>query len=93
MMSARYEAIIFWSPDDEAYLALVPDLPGCLTHGDTREEAVRMAENAIEGWLSVARESGDPVPEPKDRTLAQMKAEWEAARVAGRCIRLRPSSP
>lgn len=52
-----------------------------------------MAENAIEGWLSVSRKYGDPIPPPQERTLAQMKAEWEAARVAGRCIRLRPSSP
>lgn len=68
-MSTKYEIIIYWSAVDEAFIAEVPELPGCMTHGDTREKALAMAEDAIQGWLAVAREFGDPIPEPKGRKL------------------------
>lgn len=55
---------IQWSEKDQAYVAQVPELPGCATHGKTYAEAARHTEDAIETWIEGARESGYPVPEP-----------------------------
>jgi predicted RNase H-like HicB family nuclease len=55
---------IYWSDEDELFLAEVPELPGCLTHGTTISEAARSAEEAIEGWVETAEELGRPVPAP-----------------------------
>lgn len=68
-MSTKYEVIIYWSRADDAFIAEVPELPGCMTHGASRAEALAMAEDAIQGWLASAREFGDLVPEPKGRKL------------------------
>jgi len=65
----RYELIIFWSDEDRAFVVDVPELPGCMAHGATREEALHSAEEAIELWLEVAREDGRVIPEPKGRRL------------------------
>ncbi|MGC1951341.1 MAG: type II toxin-antitoxin system HicB family antitoxin [Gammaproteobacteria bacterium] len=65
----KYETIIYWSEEDEAYLAEVPELPGCMAHGDTYESALANAKEAIQLWIDTAREFGDPVPEPKGRRL------------------------
>ena len=61
----RYSVRIYWSDEDDVYIAEVPELPGCVTHGSTRAEAVANAEEAMELWIEVAREFGDPVPEPQ----------------------------
>lgn len=66
-MSHKYEIDVFWSDEDQAFLAEVPDLPGCMAHGNTHEEALAEAQNAIAGWIEVARESGQPLPEPRPR--------------------------
>ena len=66
----RYEVIIFWSEEDQVFVAEVPELPGCMTHGETYEKAVTMAQDAMRGWISVAREFGDPVPKPSRRKLS-----------------------
>lgn len=65
----KYETIIYWSEEDEAYLAEVPELPGCMAHGDTYESALANAKEAIQLWIDTAREFGDPIPEPKGRRL------------------------
>ncbi len=65
----KYEVIIYWSDEDEAFVAEVPELPGCMAHGDTYEEALASAQEAIGLWIDTAREFGDPVPEPKGRRL------------------------
>ena len=65
----RYEAIIFWSEEDQAYLAEVPELPGCKAHGDSYESALANAKEAIQLWIDTAKEFGDPIPEPKGRRL------------------------
>lgn len=65
----KYEVIIYWSEEDEAYVAEVPELPGCAAHGPTQEEALASAQEAIRLWLDTAKEFGDPVPEPKGRRL------------------------
>jgi len=66
----RYEIILFWSEADRAYVAEVPELPGCMAHGPTQEAALASAKRAVKLWVDTAREFGDPVPEPKGRRLA-----------------------
>ncbi len=65
----RYEVIIYWSAEDQVYVAEVPELPGCAAHGDSAELALTHAQEAITLWLDTAREFGDPIPGPKGRRL------------------------
>ncbi len=65
----KYEIIIYWSNEDDAFIAEVPELPGCMAHGSIQEEALSNASDAIELWLDTAREFGDLVPEPKGHRL------------------------
>ena len=65
----KYEVILYWSDEDEAFIAELPELPGCIADGTTRQEALANAEIAISEWLETARELGRPVPEPKGRLL------------------------
>lgn len=65
----KYEVIIYWSDEDEAFVAEVPELPGCAAHGPTQEAALTSAQEAIRLWLDTATEFGDPIPEPKGRRL------------------------
>jgi predicted RNase H-like HicB family nuclease len=66
----RYEIIIYWSEEDQAYVAEVPELPGCSAHGDSYESALSNAKQAISLWLETAKEFNDPIPAPKGRRLA-----------------------
>lgn len=68
-MTNRYEIIIFWSDEDQAFIADVPELPGCMAHGSSHAEALENAQQAISLWLEAAIEHGDPIPEPKGRRL------------------------
>lgn len=68
-MDHRYEVIIFWSAEDQAFVADVPELPGCMAHGATHEEALRSANDAISLWVDTAQEDGRVVPQPKGRRL------------------------
>ena len=68
-MMHKCEIIIFWSEEDQVFIAEVPELPGCAAHGDSPESALASCEEAIELWLDTARESGRPTPEPKGRRL------------------------
>ncbi len=63
----RYEIDIFWSDEDEAYIAVVPVLPYCSAWGETHEEALTQVKAAIRGHIKVAEKYGDPIPEPKAR--------------------------
>ena len=65
----KYEIIIYWSNEDQVFVAEVPELPGCMAHGDTQELALQNANEAIQLWIDTAREFGDPVPEPKGQRL------------------------
>ncbi|HQQ00242.1 MAG TPA: type II toxin-antitoxin system HicB family antitoxin [bacterium] len=65
----RYEIIIFWSAEDNAFVAEVPELPGCMAHGATQEEALANSKQAVRLWLDTAKEFGDPIPEPKGHRL------------------------
>ena len=65
----KYEVIIFWSEEDVAFVAEVPELPGCMAHGGTQEEALANAKAAGKLWIDTAKEFGDPIPKPKGRRL------------------------
>jgi len=65
----KYEVIIYWSNEDSAFIAEVPELPGCAAHGASQEAALASAQDAIMLWLETAKEFGDPIPEPKGRRL------------------------
>lgn len=60
----KYQTIIYWSDEDQIYIAEVPDLPGCLAHGKTDVEALQNSNEAIELWIATAKEFGDPIPAP-----------------------------
>jgi predicted RNase H-like HicB family nuclease len=66
---AKYEIILYWSKEDLAFIAEVPELPGCAADGTTYQEAVANAEIVIREWVEVARELGRPIPEPRGRLL------------------------
>lgn len=65
----HYEIVIYWSNEDQAFLAEAPELPGCMAHGNSYEEALRNVRDAMAFWLDVAREQGEPIPTPKGRRL------------------------
>jgi predicted RNase H-like HicB family nuclease len=65
----KYEVIIYWSREDQTFIAEVPELPGCMAHGDTPQAALANAQEAIQLWIDTAKEFGDPIPEPKERRL------------------------
>ena len=64
MNQDTYGVIIFWSDDDAAFIASVPELPGCTAHGETRALAIEQIEIAIQNWLDTAREIGREIPSP-----------------------------
>ncbi len=65
----KYEIILYWSEEDQAFIAEVPELSGCMAHGNTQEAALSNAREAIQLWIDTAKEFGDPVPQPKGRRL------------------------
>ena len=65
----RYEIILFWSAEDRAFIAEVPELPGCMADGGTYQEALANVEVVIREWIETARELGRPIPEPKGRLI------------------------
>ena len=66
---SKYEIIIYWSEDDGAFIAEVPELAGCLADGATYREALANAEIIIQEWLETARELGRHIPESKGRLV------------------------
>lgn len=66
----KYEVSMSWSPRDGVYVARVPELPGCMAHGHTYEEALANAQDAMRLWIETAREDGEPIPEPRSLTAA-----------------------
>jgi predicted RNase H-like HicB family nuclease len=65
----QYELILYWSKQDQAFIAEVPELPGCAADGATYQEAVVNAERVIREWIETARELGRAVPEPRGRLI------------------------
>lgn len=64
---SKYEIIIYWSPEGQAFIAKVPELPGCAGDGTTYQEALANVEVVIQEWLETAAELGRPIPEPRGR--------------------------
>ena len=65
----KYEIIIFWSEEDQAFIAEAPELPGCMAHGASHEAALSNIRTAMELWIETATEFNDPIPVPKGRRL------------------------
>jgi predicted RNase H-like HicB family nuclease len=64
---SKYKVIIYWSKDDQAFVAEVPELPGCAADGATYQEASANVEIIIQEWIETAKDLGCPIPEPKGR--------------------------
>ncbi|MBF0556268.1 MAG: type II toxin-antitoxin system HicB family antitoxin [Nitrospirae bacterium] len=67
MKMYRYEVIVYWSDEDEAYIAEVPELSGCMADGATYEEAVKMAQVMIAEWIETAQTLNREIPKPKGK--------------------------
>lgn len=65
----RYEVIIYWSEEDNAFIAEVPELPGCMADGKTYREALKNVEVIIGEWMDTANELGRPIPEPRGKLM------------------------
>lgn len=65
----KYEVIIYWSEEDQAFIAEVPELPGCAADGATYQEVLSNVETVIQEWIETAKELGRPIPEPKGRLM------------------------
>jgi predicted RNase H-like HicB family nuclease len=65
----KYEIILYWSDEDQAFIAEVPELAGCVADGPTRQEALANVEIVIAEWIETALDLGRPVPEPRGRLL------------------------
>ena len=65
----KYEIILYWSDEDQAFVAEVPELPGCVAHGEDQDGALRNITEAMTLWIDTAREFGDPIPQPKGERL------------------------
>ena len=66
---SQYEMIIYWDNNDNIFVVDVPELPGCMSHGKTKKEAIENAEKAVQFWIKTAKEDGAQIPEPKGRLL------------------------
>ncbi len=69
MSKHKYEVIIYWSDEDEAFIAEVPELPGCAADGATYENVLANLETVIDEWIETARELGRPIPTAKGRLI------------------------
>ena len=65
----RYEIIIYWSEEDQAFVAEVPELPGCMADGATNEEALANVNRVVQEWIETASDLGRPIPQPKGRLI------------------------
>jgi predicted RNase H-like HicB family nuclease len=65
----KYEMILYWSEEDKVFAAEVPELSGCIAHGNSQETALASIQDAVQLWIDTAKEFGDLVPEPKGRRL------------------------
>jgi prevent-host-death family protein len=76
-MEPKYEIIIFWSDEDNAFVADIPELPGCMADGQTYQEALSSAEQIIKEWIETAQELGRPVPKPRGRLAYALAGETD----------------
>lgn len=66
---SKYEIIIYWSKEDDAFIAEVPELPGCMADGESYQQALANAEIVIAEWLETATEIGRTIPEPRGKLV------------------------
>lgn len=69
-MTLRYEINLYWSEEDQAFIAEVPDLPGCAADGETYQEALQNIEIIMQEWIETAQELGRKIPEPTQRLMS-----------------------
>jgi len=69
MTMSKYEIIIYWSKEDNAFIAEVPELPGCMADGKSYLEALTLVQTIIEEWIETARALGRTIPEPKGKLM------------------------
>ena len=68
-MNSKYEIIIYWSEEDNSFIATVPELTGCMADGSSYQEAIKNVEVIIQEWIDTAKELGREIPKPKGRLL------------------------
>jgi predicted RNase H-like HicB family nuclease len=68
-VTPKYEVIIYWSHEDQAFIAEVPELPGCAADGKSHQEALANAEIVIQEWIETAKDLGRAIPTPKGRLV------------------------
>jgi predicted RNase H-like HicB family nuclease len=68
-MNSKYELIMYWSEEDNAFVVEVPELPGCMADGPTQNEALANIQIVIDQWIATARELGREIPKAKGRLL------------------------
>lgn len=69
MLAFKYEVVIYWSADDDAFIAEMPELPGCAADGETPADALANVQVIADEWIETARDLGRPIPEPRGRLL------------------------
>ncbi|MCM0588850.1 MAG: type II toxin-antitoxin system HicB family antitoxin [Gloeotrichia echinulata IR180] len=69
-MTLHYEIILYWSEEDQAFIAEVPELPGCAADGETYQEALQNVEIIMQEWIETAQELGRQIPEPRKRLMS-----------------------
>lgn len=68
-MTSKYEIIIYWSQEDQAFIADVPELPGCMADGKTYREALANIEVVVQEWIDTATDLNRPIPQPRGRLM------------------------
>ncbi len=68
-MDVKYAIVIYWSIEDNSFIAEIPELSGCIADGETYQEALKNAEIVANEWIETARELGRPIPEPKGKLI------------------------
>ena len=69
MNESQYEMIIYWDKTDKIFVVDVPELSGCMAHGNSKKEAIENAENAVDFWIKTAKEDRVQIPNPKGRLM------------------------
>ncbi|MBD6615477.1 type II toxin-antitoxin system HicB family antitoxin [Komarekiella sp. 'clone 1'] len=72
-MMLHYEIILYWSEEDTAFIAEVPELPGCAADGETYQEALQNVEIVMQEWIEVAKDLGRQIPQPRRRLISLAK--------------------
>ena len=81
----KYAIEIFYSDDDEGYIAVVPELPGCSAYGESEEQALQEIKTAIDLWLSTARSMGRDIPKPQGREMLRDLLEERSRHTVASC--------